>query len=417
MSVFGIKEQTEQWTLAYTAFDGGKLTTSLSLFQDIADVSKVHFNVSRIAFQLEQSVNAYESISRAIQCDPFFAVAYFHRGLLLFFNDDIEGALNDFLACLQKLRGNSHINYSQIGMEYILHESHTLLNIGLCYLILGQPEDGVLSIVQALDSAKGSVKKPDSSVIQQAVKFGSRAHEQIDPYQIASNLIFRPPADTINNLQKVNYLEKGVVLTGSDGFNGFSGQKIKAATLGRNYRKVKKTEVQEDAREVLKPLPTVNSQTKLRKRSSSVNYTAMPKSNSDSQNGNIFSSEIVPIQQRRPNSERVSYKDLPKVPIVKRGSSSTDSSLSGGFKAKIHFESTCVMIHLDSDLSYAALHSAIEFKLSRCGLKVKFIDESGHKSIMMNSDDFIEAKKQSPKQNRLELWCFVPSTTLPNLPA
>ena len=86
------------------SFDELRLEESLSRFQQFADVSKIHFNVGMVSQRLRYAEEAREAYSRAISQDSFFAAAYFQRGTLLFYDDDIEGALADYQDCFEVQR-------------------------------------------------------------------------------------------------------------------------------------------------------------------------------------------------------------------------------------------------------------------------------------------------------------------------
>lgn len=62
----------------------------------IADMSKIHYNVGVVCMKLKYYKGATEAFTRAIQCDPYFAAAYFQRASVFYFNDNIEAALVDY---------------------------------------------------------------------------------------------------------------------------------------------------------------------------------------------------------------------------------------------------------------------------------------------------------------------------------
>lgn len=40
---------------------------------------------------------------------------------------------------------------------------------------------------------------------------------------------------------------------------------------------------------------------------------------------------------------------------------------------------------------------------------VKFLDEDGNKVVMCNDDDLAEALDLSAEENRIDVWCFLPT--------
>jgi tetratricopeptide (TPR) repeat protein len=166
-------------------------------------------------------------------------VGYYQRGNTYYILEDYELALNDFQDCIERLRGNTFIDYNQLGLGYILHEAHVQFNLGLCYLALGDSRKGLDLFTTANESVGRSNKDPNSNKIRDGVKVGANAYQQVFPYKLDDTTLYRPMEDTVNNSKTVNYLGKSKVVAGADAnnsFNGFSGRKVKEATLGRNYR-------------------------------------------------------------------------------------------------------------------------------------------------------------------------------------
>lgn len=88
---------------AILAFDKSRLEESLSIFQELKDTSKIRFNVGIVAQRLRKYDEAIEAFTCAIRMDSFFVAAYFQRAALLFYSDDIEGALEDYQSCFEVL--------------------------------------------------------------------------------------------------------------------------------------------------------------------------------------------------------------------------------------------------------------------------------------------------------------------------
>lgn len=91
-----IKENLQKWTAAMDSFDKLNLEKSLDQFRLFAETSKVYFNVGIVAQRLRFNDQAIDAFSDAISMDSFFVAAYFQRGVLLFWDDDMDGALEDF---------------------------------------------------------------------------------------------------------------------------------------------------------------------------------------------------------------------------------------------------------------------------------------------------------------------------------
>lgn len=107
-----------------------------------------------------------ECYQRALKLDQYLAVAYFQQGVSNFLIGDFEEALANFNDTLLYLRGNSLIDYSQLGLLFKLYSCEVLFNRGLCYIYLEQMETGM----QDLEYAVREKVVEDHNVIDDAIK-------------------------------------------------------------------------------------------------------------------------------------------------------------------------------------------------------------------------------------------------------
>jgi tetratricopeptide (TPR) repeat protein len=98
--------------------------------------------------------------------DKYFAIAYFQQGVSNFLLGDFEEALVNFNDTLLYLRGNSSIDYDQLGLKFQLFSCEVLFNRGLCYIYLGQMDTGM----KDLQFASKEKTKPDHDVIDEAIR-------------------------------------------------------------------------------------------------------------------------------------------------------------------------------------------------------------------------------------------------------
>ena len=103
---------------------------------------------------------------RAVQFDQYFAVAYFQQGVSNFLLEDFEEALANFNDSLLYLRGNTYIDYDQLGLKFKLYSCEVLFNRGLCYIYLQQKEAGMLDFSYAVKEKMVE----DHDVIDEAIK-------------------------------------------------------------------------------------------------------------------------------------------------------------------------------------------------------------------------------------------------------
>lgn len=107
-----------------------------------------------------------ECYQRAIKLDQYLAVAYFQQGVSNFLLGDFEEALANFNDTLLYLRGNTMIDYAQLGLLFKLYSCEVLFNRGLCYIYLQQKQAGM----QDLSYAVKEKVVEDHNVIDEAIR-------------------------------------------------------------------------------------------------------------------------------------------------------------------------------------------------------------------------------------------------------
>jgi len=128
-----------------------------------------------------------DSYQRAVQLDQYLAVAYFQQGVSNFLMGDFEEALANFNDTLLYLRGNSYIDYDQLGLKFKLHSCEVLFNRGLCYIYLQQKKAGM----DDLQFAAKEKTVPDHSVIDEAIREQAEASPVVLPIERCADDVFR----------------------------------------------------------------------------------------------------------------------------------------------------------------------------------------------------------------------------------
>lgn len=164
-------------------YDNNEFEDALREFEAISDTSKILFNMGVIhatlgehekavsegsGLQLKSTNNRpqVECYQRAIRLDSYLAVAYFQQGVSNFLLGDFEEALANFNDTLLYLRGNTMIDYAQLGLLFKLYSCEVLFNRGLCYIYLQQKESGMTDLNFAV---KEKVVE-DHNVIDEAIR-------------------------------------------------------------------------------------------------------------------------------------------------------------------------------------------------------------------------------------------------------
>jgi tetratricopeptide (TPR) repeat protein len=151
---------------ALSHYDNTEYEESLRVFDNIADTSRILFNCGVIHATIGEHERAVECYQRAIKLDMYLAVAYFQQGVSNFLLGDFEEALANFNDTLLYLRGNTYIDYDQLGLKFKLYSCEVLFNRGLCYIYLQQEQPGM----QDFDFARKEKMTPDHDVIEDAIK-------------------------------------------------------------------------------------------------------------------------------------------------------------------------------------------------------------------------------------------------------
>ncbi|KAJ2902618.1 hypothetical protein MKZ38_000285 [Zalerion maritima] len=218
-----LKQEIETWVTALGRYDNNEFDEALGEFDKIADTSKILFNMGVIFATLGEHSKAVECYQRAIRLDQYLAVAYFQQGVSNFLLGDFEEALANFNDTLLYLRGNTMIDYAQLGLLFKLYSCEVLFNRGLCYIYLQQVDPGM----QDLNFAVKEKVVEDHNVIDEAIR------EQAEGYTVFSipvGVVYRPNEAKVRNLKTKDYLGKARLVAASDranAFTGFAGSEIK----------------------------------------------------------------------------------------------------------------------------------------------------------------------------------------------
>ncbi|KAF4923358.1 Neutrophil cytosol factor 2 [Colletotrichum viniferum] len=223
-----LKQEIESWVSALARYDNNEFDEALNDFEKISDTSKILFNMGVIHATLGEHEKAVECYQRAIRLDQYLAVAYFQQGVSNFLLGDFEEALANFNDTLLYLRGNTMIDYAQLGLLFKLYSCEVLFNRGLCYIYLQQKDAGL----QDLSYAVKEKVVEDHNVIDEAIR------EEAEGYTVFSipvGVVYRPNEAKVRNLKTKDYLGKARLVAASDranAFTGFAGSEIK--NVGRS---------------------------------------------------------------------------------------------------------------------------------------------------------------------------------------
>ncbi|KAL3955952.1 hypothetical protein ACCO45_008798 [Purpureocillium lilacinum] len=199
-----LKQEIETWVAALGRYDNNEFDDALGEFDKISDTSKILFNMGVIHATLGEHEKAVS-------------------GSFNFLLGDFEEALANFNDTLLYLRGNTMIDYAQLGLLFKLYSCEVLFNRGLCYIYLQQRDVGM----QDLSYAVKEKVVEDHDVIDEAIR------EEAEGYTVFSipvGVVYRPNEAKVRNLKTKDYLGKARLVAASDrsnAFTGFAGSEIK----------------------------------------------------------------------------------------------------------------------------------------------------------------------------------------------
>ncbi|KAJ5666134.1 uncharacterized protein N7477_008582 [Penicillium maclennaniae] len=212
-----LKQEIETWVHALDAYDNQEFEEALRQFDQIADTSKILFNCGVIYATLGEHDKAVECYQRAVGLDRYLAIAYFQQGVSNFLLGDFEEALANFNDTLLYLRGNTSIDYEQLGLKFRLYSCEVLFNRGLCYVYLRQMGPGM----QDLEYAGKEKVTTDHDVIDDAIRENAEGYTV---FSIPVGVLYRPNAAKVKNLKTKDYLGKARLIAAADRTQGADSQ-------------------------------------------------------------------------------------------------------------------------------------------------------------------------------------------------
>ncbi|KAI8355116.1 hypothetical protein EDC96DRAFT_466076 [Choanephora cucurbitarum] len=438
-----LKFELEQWQAACAAYDARDYETSLKTFIGIADNAKMHFNIGLIFAIVEDHDHALGAYTKAIAMDPYFAVAYFQRGVSNFIKNKMEAAYHDFDQAYQKLRGNEIINYQQLGLSFRLYSCEVLFNRGICQLYMGKMDAGLTDLYHA---QKGRMTE-EHDVIDQAVKDRGKGYSV---FSIPPLIIFRPPENRLRQLQGVDMftmdqmnkkkepskpMRTNSVLL-NDKYRRSQPSKPTTSSISFNssshrYRQDSNRRVDSGFESSLEDRYSSSSSIG-GSRNSGKSFKAqhyspppvppIPRQLEEESIDNDFYSELeevygslheMTVQDREKDRIRSRLGNNGKDDFKLQASTSTstvgsNSSNGGRIKIKVHYTDTRILL-VSTAITFDELKSRIIDKFAAPpSIRLQYKDEDNEMVLMIDDDDLFMARqvnKSTSDLEKVEIWC------------
>ncbi|KZF22736.1 hypothetical protein L228DRAFT_134802 [Xylona heveae TC161] len=226
-----LKQEIESWVQALAHYDHNEFNEALMCFEPISDTSKILFNCGVIHATIGQHDKAVAFYQRAVALDQYLAIAYFQQGVSNFLVGDFEEALANFNDTLLYLRGNTYINYEQLGLSFKLYSCEVLFNRGLCYIYLQQKKAGLLDFSYAVKEKMVETH----NVIDDAIRDEAEGYTV---FSIPVGVLYRPTNAKVKNLKTKDYLGKARLIAAANNSNPYArGEQVATrANISRDDR-------------------------------------------------------------------------------------------------------------------------------------------------------------------------------------
>ncbi|KAI6007777.1 hypothetical protein F5J12DRAFT_830652 [Pisolithus orientalis] len=203
-----LKTELNIWDSALKAYDKQNFSTSLELFSQIADSSKILTNMGLIYATIGKHEAAIEHFNAATNLDKFLAIAYFQCGVSNFLLGRYDAAYAKFQDAYLYLRGNRFINYEQLGLKFKLFSAEVLFNRGLSQLYLGYAKG-----MSDLEQARKEKEVIGHEVIDDVIRDRGG---QYTVFSVPVGVLYHPSEKKLRNSKVKDYLGKAKLVIGSD---------------------------------------------------------------------------------------------------------------------------------------------------------------------------------------------------------
>ncbi|XP_072421726.1 neutrophil cytosol factor 2-like [Chiloscyllium punctatum] len=160
------------------------------------------------------------AFDKTIAKDDRLAICFFQRGAVHLRLEMFDEALGDFKHARNNLRGNSVIDYTQLGLKHRLYVWEVLYNLAAVYSRLGQWLEARQTLEDALQlGTKGTITKLDGAL--NMVKNSNT----LEPVDVPEGIVFRPRKHEVEELNLKDFLGTPKVISSIDPNDSFAGFK------------------------------------------------------------------------------------------------------------------------------------------------------------------------------------------------
>jgi len=425
------------WDQGVKSFEKSDLNGAISAWKEIADYSKIHFNIAVVFIRGKYWDDAIDALTRAIACDKFMAIAFYIRGYCHFILHEYEEANNDYSLGIEHMRGNDSVDYTQLGLAFKLNACELYFNRALCLFAVNGINEANADLNTSLKRSLGDGGILDPSIISQAVQLQQDSANILLPFSMPLTIIYRPSEYKIKNSDKVDYLGKSKVIASADGdsYKGFSGTLIRKKTLQSKGFDSTPSPITEAS-----PLVKRSATITIRNRSPTAQRSATVRARipSESDIGNsapkIASARKYSVGQlnlERKSEDRVYSGSGILIPKRKMSKMSSETKMQQSFdqlsisssgsgttatdkiKLKCHFRGEARMVLVSFNVHISDLAEKICKKFGVDDMRVTYRDEDGEMVSITDQEDLVFAMAchgmdwgDFGSNNKMEVFCI-----------
>ncbi|XP_023556103.1 NADPH oxidase activator 1 isoform X2 [Octodon degus] len=204
-------EQVRDWHQGAEAVARGDWGFALRLFSGVTELpSRMSFNVGCVHLLAGDPEAALRAFDQAVTKDTCMAVGFLQRGVAHFQLRRFQESLSDFQLALAQLRGNSVIDYSQLGLRFKLQAWEVLYNVACAQCQLGLWDEAADTLAEAVSRWPERAREGLTTAlyhVQQA---------PLQPRQVPPGEVFRPHRRYLEHLEPKDFLGKAKVVVSTD---------------------------------------------------------------------------------------------------------------------------------------------------------------------------------------------------------
>ncbi|MBZ3888475.1 NADPH oxidase activator 1 [Sciurus carolinensis] len=195
-------DQVRDWHLGTQAVARGDWDSALHLFSGISEQpARICFNVGCVHLLAGDPEAALRAFDQAVTKDSCMAVGFLQRGVANFQLERFQEALSDFHLALAQLRGNSAIDYTQLGLRFRLQAWEVLFNVASAQCQLGLWPQAADTLMKAISKWPDRAQDGLDTALDQV-----RKRVTLQPRQVPGGEVFRPPRRHLEHLEPVDFL-------------------------------------------------------------------------------------------------------------------------------------------------------------------------------------------------------------------